>query len=353
MKVYIWGTGNMAENYLSENELLQEDIIGFIESRRTKKSFHGKKVFEPAEIVKSEYDYIIACVNCYGRDIYDTCKALNIDTGRLILVDNWEWMDGSPMNRPFKEPRRKIMETGMETKTLFPKLNRLISENDAPGQYIVAKRNCTDFGGQGSLMLQPEFQGTVYQVDYFRYRTFELMAREILEKEVEGSVAELGVFKGTFSKVINAVFSERKLYLFDTFVSFNKEEFQREMEAGRCDSRFFDIFTNTSIDEVLSVMEYPRQCIVRQGLFPATAEGLENETYAFVSIDVDFEQSILEGLKYFYPRLSDGGAIFVHDYSDPSLKGVKTAVDAYQKEAGKPLCKVPIADRGGTLVIVE
>ena len=34
------------------------------------------------------------------------------------------------------------------------------------------------------------------------------------------------------------------------------------------------------------------------------------------------ENSIYEGLKYFYPRLSLGGYIFVHDYNS-SLYGVE------------------------------
>ena len=34
----------------------------------------------------------------------------------------------------------------------------------------------------------------------------------------------------------------------------------------------------------------------KKGMFPSTAVGLDDEDYAFVSIDVDFEKSILEGL---------------------------------------------------------
>ena len=100
-------------------------------------------------------------------------------------------------------------------------------------------------------------------------------------------------------------------------------------------------------------MAFPDQCIVKKGLFPDTAVGLDHERYAFVSIDVDFEKSMLEGLRYFYPRVNTGGAIFVHDFNSSSLEGVRIAVDTYQKEIGNILCKVPLADQCGTLVIIK
>lgn len=82
-------------------------------------------------------------------------------------------------------------------------------------------------------------------------------------------------------------------------------------------------------------------------------EEFEEERFAFVSVDVDFEGSILESLRYFYPRLNSGGAIFLHGYNNSGLKGVKTAVRRYEKELNVFLAKVPIADEGGTLVIMK
>lgn len=58
-------------------------------------------------------------------------------------------------------------------------------------------------------------------------------------------------------------------------------------------------------------------------------------------------------IRYLYLRLNKGGAIFIHDYNHVSLKGVRNAVALYQNEIGDSLCKVPLADRGGSLVIVK
>lgn len=44
--------------------------------------------------------------------------------------------------------------------------------------------------------------------------------------------------------------------------------------------------------------------------------------------------------------------IFVHDYNNKQLFGVKKAIERYEKEVGV-LTKVPLGDWGGTLVLVK
>jgi hypothetical protein len=45
--------------------------------------------------------------------------------------------------------------------------------------------------------------------------------------------------------------------------------------------------------------------------------------------------------------------MFVHDYNNCFLFGVKSAVERYEQELGERLSKVPIADQGGTLIIYK
>lgn len=154
MRIYIWGTGNMAEEYLKKNEISMDDIIGFVESKKSRESFYGKKVYEPHEIAENDYDYIIVCVAAYGREILNTCKELNINTRRIILLDNWEWSDSSSMNAPFSKPGRKINENEIDVEKLFPKLNGLIKQRDARReQLIVVNRNGSDLAEENSPML--------------------------------------------------------------------------------------------------------------------------------------------------------------------------------------------------------
>lgn len=195
-------------------------------------------------------------------------------------------------------------------------------------------------------------QKGLYIDDYVRIRNFELIVEEILRNKVMGSVAELGVFRGEFAKYINWFFPDRKCYLFDTFQGFNKYEAEKEKIAGHCNDAFIEYYENTTIQQVLKEMPNPQNVIIKQGLFPESLGALE-DSFAFVSIDVDFEESIYNGLDYFYPRLNPGGYIFIHDYNHKTLKGVKKAVDTYEKKNQILLCKVPICDTSGTLIITK
>jgi O-methyltransferase len=146
------------------------------------------------------------------------------------------------------------------------------------------------------------------EFDYVRHSSLELVAREIYENNVQGSVAELGVHRGDFAKYINLMFPDRKLYLFDTFEGFNPGEV--EMERAR--KNYVPMrgsFENTSEDIVLSKMKYRDNCVVKKGFFPETAAGLE-DVFAFVNIDVDLSEPIYNGLCWFYPRLGGGGVHF-------------------------------------------
>ena len=135
----------------------------------------------------------------------------------------------------------------------------------------------------------------------------------------------------------------RTLYLFDTFEGFDPAEAQGQ------GSGFVEAHRNTSAETVLRLLPHPEKAVIRQGLFPATAEGIE-ERFCLVSLDVDLEESTLAGLRYFLPRMSEGGYLLLHDYNNPGLPGVKRALKRWEAECGR-LAAVPICDGNGTLVI--
>lgn len=358
VKVYIWGTGKIAAIYMGMGELEAKDICGFIETKKQNNNYMGKPVYEPAEITKCEYDYILVLVNDYTRDIYSVAKENGLNVDKMVFIDNWEWFDSTSIRSNSPKVLIKEIVEGMDyddIKKKFPRLYmRFMDDYRCKAMSCIpSQKNAFDILDKNQIVLRNEFNTSDYQEDYFRYRTFELVANEILNQQIEGNVAELGVFRGTFSKVINKKFYMKKCYLFDTFESFNEEEYQKEFMEGHFEEGWGENFKNTSDEYVLSQMPYPGQCEIRKGFFPDTVSGLEQETYCFVSIDVDFEQSILEGCRYFYPRLVKGGVIFVHDYNNRYLEGVKKAIQTYEEEIGNILMKVPIADQGGTLIIYK
>jgi O-methyltransferase len=55
------------------------------------------------------------------------------------------------------------------------------------------------------------------------------------------------------------------------------------------------------------------------------------------------------GLEFFYPRLSPGGMMIFHDYSNPHWEGAKRAVDEYLPRAIENLVLLP--DKSGTAIL--
>jgi O-methyltransferase len=186
------------------------------------------------------------------------------------------------------------------------------------------------------------------RLDYIRLSCMELAAHEIYTKQIKGNVAELGVYKGAFAKDINAAFSDRTLYLFDTFEGFDKKDIDTEVAKGFSDGK--QDFSDTSAEYVLSRMPHRDKCVVRKGFFPSTAAGLEDD-FVFVSIDTDLYEPIYAGLQYFYPRLASGGYIFIHDFNNDEYKGAPQAVKTFCAE--HRIAYTPIADTGGSVIIAK
>jgi len=186
--------------------------------------------------------------------------------------------------------------------------------------------------------------------DFNRYSSLELCAYEINDKNIQGSVAELGVFQGDFAAKINELFPNRKLYLFDTFEGFEIKDIKIDSEKGHRTQGHNVDFSKTSEEAVLKKMLFVKNCEVRKGYFPDTVNGLE-DTFAFVSIDADLYKPIYEGLCYFYPRLSVGGYIFVHDYNNLLFTGAKDAVRQFSIEKG--VNYFPLSDDGGTAIFAR
>jgi O-methyltransferase len=184
--------------------------------------------------------------------------------------------------------------------------------------------------------------------DFNRYGMLELVEREIRLRAVPGSVAELGVYRGDFASHINRVFPDRTLYLFDTFGGFDARDVSTERARSLSDGK--QDFSDTSVELVLGKMEHRDRCVVRKGFFPETAEGIDDQ-FAFVSLDADLFEPILAGLKFFYPRLSPGGYIFIHDFNNAEYPGAREAVTSFCKEHN--IGFVPLADSGGTAVLCK
>jgi O-methyltransferase len=198
--------------------------------------------------------------------------------------------------------------------------------------------------------------GFVYKtLDYVRLSSLELVAREIYANNIQGAVAELGVYEGDFAKYINQIFPDRKLYLFDTFKGFREEELQidksKRLYHPEYDFNLTHTYSeSTIINSVLNKMRHKENCIIRKGFFPETTEGVD-DIFSFVNIDVDLSIPIYNGLCWFFPRLVKGGYIFVHDYNQKDWPGAKEGVKKFTKEYDVPY--FPLSDVGASAVFFK
>ena len=181
------------------------------------------------------------------------------------------------------------------------------------------------------------------RIDYLDERIGALRAAVAMQKErgIEGAMAEVGVYRGDFARLLNRYFPDRRLYLFDTFTGF--DDTRDEVKADDIND-----FSDTSVDLVLSRMTNKNSCIVKKGYFPDTAAGVEDK-FALVSLDADLYNPILAGLEYFYPRLVKGGFIFIHDFGSYYYTRVRDAVYDYAKQ--HDIAIVPLMDRCLSVII--
>jgi hypothetical protein len=150
---------------------------------------------------------------------------------------------------------------------------------------------------------------------------------------IPGDLAEVGVAYGASAKLILEYSKNKTLHLFDTFAGLPAPDGSDSAKFQGGDFR----------SDVHSVRDYlgtssASRVAFHVGLFPATTAPVENTTFSFVHLDVDLYQSTLDGLRFFYPRLSPGGILISHDYV--SADGVNRAFQEFFADKPEPVIEV-------------
>ena len=315
MGIYVWGTGCGASELLEQGFAL-ERVEAFVDSFPMGETFLEKPVLLPQQLDVSACDLLIITAR-HADAIGNRCRELGIPEEKcLFLKNNMVLTDRNTACTCAKDLLGEDL-----LKKLLPK-HRIVP---TPAQLAGSALPERDLGN-----------------DYVRLATLELLCRRLAE--VPGAAAELGVYRGFFARCINQLLPERKLYLFDSFEGFGEE--------AQASESFQAAHRNTAIEKVLAIMPYPEKVIVKPGFFPDSLEGLE-EPFCLVSLDVDFYQTTLDGLRYFWPRLEKGGYLLLHDWGSPKLPGVAKALADFEGETGCRIPAIPLCDVGGSLILCK
>ncbi|SDH92263.1 Macrocin-O-methyltransferase (TylF) [Pseudobutyrivibrio sp. 49] len=271
-------------------------------------------VIEILEKVGNEKIYIYPFGN-HGKHLYQEIKLI-APKKEVIPVDNFlsKYSGGNVISG--KDMKQKLKKEGI-----------VLITSDNPAVYTeirlslidVPKEKIIDLFSTNPLILSNDR----------RVGALSAVAKRIYMDGIQGAVCEAGVYRGDFAKYINILFPDRKLYLFDTFEGFDKNSVDRTKDNSEETDSWIDLLNDTSVDYVMSRMRYPNKVIIKKGLFPDSADGME-ERFAFVNLDMDLYKPIYEGLIYFWDRLNIGGCIFVHDYT--IWEGAKKAVKDFSSE---------------------
>lgn len=313
--IYIWGTGCGASE-LIENGLSLERIAAFVDSAPGGEMFLGKAVLLPCQLRMAPEDLLIVTTR-QADAVAARCGELGIPAVQTLFLKN----------------RHTLLDRNSQCALAESVLGKELLNKLLPAQHVI-----TD----PAQLRERVLSAGELENDCVRLSTLELLCRRL--KAVPGATAELGVYRGYFARCIQTLLPERKLYLFDSFAGFRTTD-----GAGEA---FQAAHANTAVDRVLAILPHPERAVVKAGFFPESLNGLE-ERFCLVSLDVDFADTTLAGLRYFWPRLETGGYLLLHDWGNPKLPGVAEALEAYEAELGCRIPAVPLCDVGGTLVLAK
>lgn len=217
------------------------------------------------------------------------------------------------------------------------------------------------------LSHKPDFHMKLNQVDDFEYlykkwiqnspknekgdlvRFYFLLNQiEYLKKNnIPGLIAEVGVFKGTTAKLFHHAFPDKKILLFDTFKGFDERDTNHEKENSKASFGGWEVSFH-SVKEYLGESDFIE---FFPGYFPETTINIPTSNkYALVHLDADLYNPQFSGLEYFYPKMSKGGVIIIHDCNNEYF-GSRKALDEFFLDKSEVPILIP--DKSGSAIVIK
>jgi O-methyltransferase len=211
--------------------------------------------------------------------------------------------------------------------------------------------------------------------DKVRFFNWWFQVERLKRDGVPGDFAELGVYKGESARILHRMDPSRKFHLFDTFEGFKAEDLKDE--SGIAATYTTRNFADTSLELARRTIDGNENVIFHPGHFPESSvfsrqssvkilkkEGsnildlttddrrltTDDWRLALVNLDADLYAPTSAALEYFYPLLSPGGVIIVHDYNF-KWPGIKKAVDEFAKKISGTIVMVP--DMEGSVMLFK
>lgn len=161
--------------------------------------------------------------------------------------------------------------------------------------------------------------------------------------EVDGEHAECGVYKGFSALLLCEIARLRDpacdgadVHLVDSYQGLSAPTRQDAFESQPADDGRVKMVVSHGPGALAASLDHVQQTLAAfsgltfwKGWIPDVLDELPETRWAFVHLDVDLYQPTLDGLEYFYPRLSSGGVIVNDDYRSALFPGAGRAWDAF------------------------
>jgi O-methyltransferase len=173
---------------------------------------------------------------------------------------------------------------------------------------------------------------------------------QVVDKNIEGDVVELGCYVGESSKYLTKTLMEsgsnKRLYVYDSFDGL-PELTEWEKSSG------WQPGTLKTTEEVL-ISNFKQNNLpvpnIHKDWFKDIPDYKIPETISFAFLDGDFYNSIYDSLTKVFDKVVEGGYILFHDFRRPDLPGVDAAIKDFLKERGLGYNVVEVENQIGLLI---
>lgn len=206
---------------------------------------------------------------------------------------------------------------------------------------IVAEARASVARDMFSIGVPPMTWAATSKFLYFQ-RMFDII------KDTDGDVVECGVGRGNsllyLALLVKDEMKGRKLWGFDSFEGFpepsEQDRSSRAPREGEHSGVDVSDIENLLINSGLDVNFLYTQLSLVKGFFSESLSKYAGDTIALLQLDVDLYDSYLTTLKYFYPRVAEGGVVLFDEYlgwnDNIQFPGAQIAIDEYLVDS-KPL----------------
>lgn len=161
------------------------------------------------------------------------------------------------------------------------------------------------------------------------------LLRGIHERGIPGDCIEAGVWRGGAVMAIRAILDElgladRQVIAADSFAGIPPNTRFRHDPVDLWSDRWIASLAEVRSSIAAAGMDDGRIEFL-EGLFADTLPGLAERRFAFIRLDSDSHDSVLDSLEALYPLLNPGGTIVIDDWH---LIGCRLAVDSYRAAQG-------------------